>query len=83
MERIAIIDHAAHNLYIEDIYDEILESPEWDGEEAYIKENYTFEGEWSWDYITNAQYFPNVDYGNPNISIDVPIEINFEDIADI
>jgi len=72
MERIAIIDHEYHKLYVEDIPDEILDAPEWDDEEAYIKDNYTFEGKWSWDYIVDTEYFPE---GESDF-----IEVNFEDL---
>ena len=59
IERIAIIDHAMHTLYIEDIPLKILEE-EYNGEEEeYIKDNYTFNGEWSWDYISDVEYTPN------------------------
>lgn len=76
MERIAILDHDEHRLYVEDIPDEILDSPEWSGEEEYIKANYDME-HYSWDYIVDAEYFPE------NRSYNTPIEINFEDIASI
>lgn len=57
MTRIAILDHATHTLYIEDIPDSELEK--YNGEEqAYIEDNYTFEEEYSWDYITNIEYYP-------------------------
>ena len=76
MERIAIIDHERHKLFVEDISDEVLESPDWNGEEAWILNNYDVEN-FSWDYITDAQYYPeNNPYG-------YPFEIDFEDIADI
>lgn len=56
MTRVAIIDHETHRLFIEDISDEDLER--YDGEEeAYIKDNYTFEGEWDWDYVTGIEYY--------------------------
>ena len=75
MERLVVIDHAAHHLYVEDVSDEELER--YGGsEEAYIEDNYTFEGDYSWDYIVSAEY----------LSLDVkpdPIEINFEEIGDI
>lgn len=72
MERIAILDHDNHILIVEDIPDEILDASEWDGEEAYIRDNYDVEN-FSWEYITEAQYLPNYD---------TPIEINFEDLCD-
>ena len=57
MARLAIIDHAAHTLFIEDVTDEQLEK--YNGEEeAYIKDNYTFEGDWSWEYVTDIEYIP-------------------------
>lgn len=72
--RIAIIDHKLHTLYVEDINDEILESQYGGDEQLYIDENYSLE-EYSWDYIIDAQFFPE--------SEKTPIEINFEDIGDI
>ena len=60
MERLVIIDHAAHTLFIEDVADEQLKK--YNGEEeAYIRDNYTFEGDWSWDYITDIEYIPEDD----------------------
>ena len=75
MRRIAIIDHANHTLMVEDINEDELKEKYGDDEQKYIEENYTFEGEYSWDYITDAQYFPE--------SEKTPIEINFYDIGDI
>ena len=55
MRRLAIIDHNAHTLFVEDVSEEALEA--YDGEEeAYIKDNYTFEGDFSWDWITDTEY---------------------------
>lgn len=60
MTRLAIIDHAEHTLFIEDVTDEQLEK--YNGsEEAYIKDTYTFEGDWSWDYVTDIEYIPEDD----------------------
>lgn len=57
MTRIAILDHENHTLMIQDITDEEL--AKYDGsEQAYIEDNYTLEGEYSWDYITGIEYFP-------------------------
>ena len=57
MERIAIIDHANHRLFIEDIDEKVLEEKYNCEEEAYIKDKYgDFDGEWSWDYITHSEY---------------------------
>ena len=58
MTRIAIIDHETHNLIIEDIDDDILESKYGGEEEAYIKDNYTLSDNWSWDYIVGTTYYP-------------------------
>ena len=58
MERIAIIDHAHHRLFIQDISDEELKK--YNGEkEAFIKDNYgdLEEGKWSWDYIISIEHF--------------------------
>ena len=57
MRRIAIIDHAAHELMVEDINENELETKYGGDEQAYIDDNYTFEGDYSWDWITSAQYF--------------------------
>ena len=57
MERIAIIDHDEHKLYIEDIPESIL-NEQYDGEEEkYIEDVYDLE-HYSWDYITDALYIP-------------------------
>lgn len=77
MERIVIIDHDNHRLYVEDIYDDMLQN--YNGEvQSYIDDNYTL-GLYSWDYIIDAEYIPNYgeyEYGDP-------IEIDFENIRDI
>ena len=55
MERIVIIDHADHKVYIEDLTDEKL--AKYDGsEQAYIDDNYSFDGDYSWDYVTEVNY---------------------------
>ena len=73
MERLAIIDHAAHRLYVEDVSDEQLER--YGGEEEkYIEDNYTFEAGYSWDYIVDAEYIPDDD--------PTPYEIDFDNIKD-
>lgn len=70
MERIVVIDHETHRLYVEDVSDEML--AKYNGEEEeYIKGNYKLDGMWSWDYITDAEYIPMYDGGT--------IEINFDD----
>lgn len=56
MERLVIIDHETHQLYIEDVSEEEIEK--YGGEQEYIEENYFLEGDYSWDYITDIQYFP-------------------------
>jgi hypothetical protein len=58
MRRIAIIDHYDHELFIEDIDEQELEEKYGGDEQKYIDENYTFEGDYSWDWITDAAYIP-------------------------
>ena len=71
MERLAILDHSNHRLYVEDVSEETLEK--YNGEEeAYIKDNYTFEGDYSWDYITDTEYIPMDD--------PTPMEVEFTDL---
>jgi len=60
MERIVIIDHDDHRLFVEDINEEILQRDYNGEEEAYIKDNYDMEN-FSWDYITEALYLPEHD----------------------
>lgn len=73
MERIAIIKHSTHQLFIDDVDEEELENV-YDGEEeAYIRDNYNLKNEdFSWDYITDAEYFP--------IGGSVPTEIDFDNL---
>ena len=62
MTRLAIIDNVAHTLFIEDVTDEQLEK--YNGEEeAYIRDNYTFEDDnyWTWEYVTDIEYIPSDD----------------------
>lgn len=69
MVRLAIIDHEAHQLFVETVSDEDIEK--YGGEEEYIRDNYTFNGEWSWDYIVDAQY---IGLGQSD-----PMEIDFDE----
>ena len=72
MRRIAIIDHASHELMVEDINEEVLES-QYDGDEQkYIDDNYTFDGDYSWDWIEDTQYFPEDDK--------TPMEVEFTEL---
>ena len=59
MERIAIIDHDNHCLYIEDIDEDILDSKYQGQEEEYILDNYDLSNYWTWDYITEINYIPD------------------------
>ena len=70
MERLAIIDHKEHRLYIEDVTDEELAKYNGD-EQEYIEDNYNFLcGEYSWDYIVDSVY---IDCNDPD-----PREINIK-----
>lgn len=73
MRRIAIIDHAKHALMVEDINEEELESKYGGDEQKYIDDNYTFEEEYSWDWIVDAEYFPE---GQSD-----PVEVEFTDLV--
>lgn len=74
MRLIAIISHETHKLYVEKISDEDLEKYDGD-EQAYIDDNYALEGDYSWDWIDEAEYFcPELD--------GMPVDINFDDIAE-
>lgn len=72
MRRIAIIDHNEHELLIEDVNEQELEEKYGGDEQAYINDNYTFEGDYSWDWITDTQYYPEGDTD--------PIEVEFKDL---
>ena len=71
MRRIAIIDHASHELMIEDINEQVLKDQYGGDEQKYIDDNYTFEGDYSWDWITDTQYFPE---GESD-----PVDVEFTD----
>ena len=58
MERIVIIDHDAHILFVEDIDEKMLEKKYNGEEEKYIKDNYEISDNFSWDFIVSAQYIP-------------------------
>ena len=67
MERIVIIDHNEHRLFIEDVDEEMLERDYNGQEEYYIKDNYDVEN-FSWDYIVEAIYLPEASippFGDP------------------
>lgn len=70
-ERIAIIDHNYHRLYVQDIDMDVINEKYGGNEEDYIKDAYDLSDNWSWDYIVCAEYFPlDSDF----------IEINFEEL---
>ena len=64
MERIAILDHDNHTLFIEDIDEDELYEKYGGEEEKYIKDCYTLGENWSWEYITRIEYYP-CDYQDP------------------
>lgn len=72
MERLVIIDHDNHQLFIEDVSDVDIENA--GGEEEYIKQNYECamggNSHYSWDYITDITYFKDDDDKDP-IDIDL------------
>ena len=73
MKRLAILDHSSHRLYIEDVTEETLQ--QYDGEEEkYIEDTYKFDGDYSWDYIVEAEYLPHDDDGDF-------IDIDFNSLA--
>lgn len=54
IERLAILDHETHTLFVEDVSEEAL--AKYDGDEqAYIEDNYALE-DYSWDYIVATVY---------------------------
>lgn len=68
MRRIVIIDHDNHSLVIEDINEEVLEN-EYDGDEQrYIDENYWVSDNYTWDWIVDAEYYP--ESGNKSYNVD-------------
>lgn len=58
MERIVIIDHDEHELFIEDIDEKILQEKYNGEEEDYINDNYDLSEHWSWEYVTRIEYIP-------------------------
>lgn len=74
MRRLAIIDHATHHLYIEDVNEEILEGQYGGDEQMYIDDNYSATN-YSWDWINEIQYFTEFEK--------TPVEINPKDFTDV
>ena len=72
MRRIAIIDHSDHSLIVEDINEKELSTKYGGDEQRYIDDNYTLTGDYSWDWIVSADYFPE---GESD-----PVEIGFENL---
>lgn len=71
MKRICIIDHNEHELLVEDINEQELQE-KYDGDEQkYIDDNYDLEN-YSWDWISDTQYFPEGESS--------PIEVDFKDL---
>lgn len=71
--RLAILDHSTHALFVEDVNDDILEWQYGGEEESYIEDNYDLK-EYSWDYIIDTEYYPEVDK--------TPIEVEFTDLLE-
>ncbi len=71
IERLAIIDHAQHALFIEDVDTELLAEKYNGEEEKYIKDNYELKEGFSWDYIVNTLYVKEDED---------PREVNFEEL---
>lgn len=65
MERIVIIDHETHRAYIEDVDEEMLQREYEGSEEAYIEDTYELGKHWSWDFVTDIEYIPMEDDGDP------------------
>ena len=74
MERIAIIDHDTHTLYIEDIDEDILNNQYWGEEERYIKDHYKLEN-YSWDYIAKVECYIDAEYSPKEQSDSIKEEI--------
>lgn len=75
MTRLAILDHASHTLFVEDVNETLLEQKYNGEEEAYIKDNYDISNFFSWDYIVSTQYIPDATDGDV-------YDVDFTDIAD-
>ena len=73
MIRIAIIAHSSHTLYVEDIDEDLLEEKYGGDEQAYIDDNYTFEGDYSWDYVVDCEYYA--------IGESTPMDVEFSDLV--
>ena len=71
MKRICIIDHNEHELLVEDINEQELQEKYAGDEQKYIDDNYDLEN-YSWDWISDTQYFPEGESS--------PIEVDFKDL---
>ena len=73
MERIAILDHDLHQLYLEDIDEDILNDEYGGEEERYIEDNYDIKN-YSWEYIVKTLY-----YGEDELN---PVEVEFTNLIE-
>lgn len=53
---LAIIDHDTHQLYVENVDEEMLEENYNGSEQEYINDNYSVSN-YSWDYIVNTEVY--------------------------
>ena len=74
IERLAIIDHDNHELFIEDVDMDELEEQYGGEEELYIKDNYDLGENWSWEWITSTAYY--------SLDNKDGIEVEFSDLVD-
>ena len=75
MIRVAIIDHETHNLFMEDLDEDVLEKEYEGSEEAYIEATHELGKHWTWDYIVHTEYYPNM-------ANDDGIVVEFSDFVD-
>ena len=75
MIRLAILDHDNHELFVEDVHEDVVNSKYKGNCEDYIKDNYDVRN-FSWEYVTEAFYLPmDFEYG-------CPVEIDFRNLID-
>lgn len=71
IERLAIIDHELHRLFIEDVDMDVINKKYNGNEEDYITDNYELSRTWSWEWIIVTEFVPIEDD---------PIEVEFTEL---
>lgn len=74
MRRLAIINHDDHTLFVESVSEDELDGKYGGDEQEYINANYPLLENYSWDWITDAEYI--------GVGQSMPVEIDFDELEE-